>query len=70
MNLVWHVAVVQMVTYGLSSPIWVWGGGEIAREASPEEAGLELDFGRLDKNFLRWGSQASEGRKERLRVGE
>lgn len=63
--------MAQMVTRGLSSPTWAWKKGARARAASPEEAGLELDVGRLDRNFLRLGPQVPEGRKEEsLRVGE
>lgn len=60
-----------MVTHDLLSPMWAWKKGARARAASPEEAGLELDIGRLDRNFLRLGPQVTDGRKEeRLRVGE
>lgn len=64
-------AKAQMVTHDLLSPLWAWKKGARARAASPEEAGLELDIGRLDRNFLRLGPQVPDGRKEeRLRVGE
>lgn len=55
------------------SPMWVWGREE-ERELerlSPKEAGPELDFGSLERNFLRSGPQVPGGReKERLRVRE
>lgn len=49
------MAVAQMVGCGLLSPVWAWGKRERVREYSPEEVGMELDFGRRDRTFLRPG---------------